>query len=562
MENISKNYSDIVTAIPKKLIGNVCSETFNLDVTSFAGYIKVDEKKENHLFYWFFESQVADEKDIADIPLIIWLNGGPGASSLAGLFLENGPFQLVDEGNNRAQIVPNENAWNKQTHLMYWDQPVGTGFSSTGTGSYAKSEQELSEQFFIALQGFFDLHEKYRACDLYITGESYAGKYIPNMAKMIGKKNAALPDDRKINLKGLAIGDGWMNPRLQTKLQINYGYEMGLIDTWQKEMAEKLYVDYCEAMDNQDANAAFNLGNNISNMILNCGGNPDIYDVRRWSDLPVANLKAYLGCDNVKQAIHAMGDWQFADADSVVADNLIDDLETDVTGLFPDLIENYKMLFYTGNFDMSCGYTGTEQILQNGNYKQWADVKRLVWTLQQPSGTDDLPQTLGYVSCLDMLSQVVIPDSGHQVPVSKPMVSLLMIDNWIYNRTFTGYVPVTVQAKTRWENTGVVVSGDVETTVRSLSGTWTANPENGFVDAAGDSDFKAKAGYTLPGQNEGALCGKIGEAGEVFLIGRECIVPTGLSGNLYLCINDDLNGIYGAGFTDNKGSVTAAVIFD
>ena len=563
MENENNNADDRVVAIPRYLKDNACSGTYNLQVTSYAGYINVDQIKENYLYYWFFESRATGQTDVSAIPLVIWLNGGPGASSLAGLFLENGPFLLKDTGENQAEIAENESGWNQKVHLMYWDQPVGTGFSYTGTESYAQSEKELSEQFFNALQGFFELHRDYRDCDLYITGESYAGKYIPNMAKMIKDKNESLPDDQKINLKGLALGDGWMYPRLQTKLQVDYGYEMGFVDTLQKSTAETLYREYCDAMDRKDMTAAFNLGNNVSNMVLSCAGNPDIYDVRRWNDLPIKNLKDYLSCDNVKKAIYAKGDWQFADASSIVADNLMDDLETDVTGLFPELIKKYRMLFYTGNFDMSCGYSGTEQILQSWNYeKKWTGLIRKVWTKEQPAGTGDLPPTLGYVNDLNNLSQVVIPDSGHQVPVSKPIASLLMINNWVFKQEFNGYLPTTVQAKIKWVDTGIAISEDVKTTVRYLSGTWTANPETRFVDAGGNSKLKAKTGYPLPGANEGALCGKVGESGDVFLIDKENDIPNGLSGNLFLCINDDLDGIYGAGFADNEGSVTVAVITD
>lgn len=555
------NATDLVTAIPQNLEGKVCSGTYNLKVTSYAGTINVDRQKENNLYYWFFESLTSNPTNLTDIPVVIWLNGGPGASSLAGLFLENGPFLLKDTGDNKAQITDNENGWNQKTHLMYWDQPVGTGFSYTGTDSYAKSEDELSEQFFNALQGFFALHPDYRACDLYLTGESYAGKYIPNMAKMIKDKNESLSDNQKINLKGLALGDGWMYPQLQTNLQVDYGYEMGFIDTLQKNTAETLYQEYSDAMDRKDMTAAFNLGNNVSKLILYCGGNPDIYDVRRWSDLPIQNLKDYLACDNVKNAIHAKVDWQFADANSTVADNLMDDLEADVTALFPELIEEYRMLFYTGNFDMSCGYTGTEQILQSWNYEQkWRGLIRKVWTMEQPAGTGDLPLTLGFVKGIDGLSQIVIPDSGHQVPVSKPMVSLLMINNWIFKQEYTGYLPTTVQAKIKWVDTGIAISEDVKTTVRYLSGTWSANPETGFVDADGKTDLIAKDGYTLPGANEGALCGRVGPTGDVFLIGKKNDISNGLSGNLFLCINDDLSGQYGKGFADNEGSVTVAVI--
>ncbi len=563
MKNEKNNVGDQVLAIPRYLKDKTSSGIYNLQVTSYAGYINVDQIKKNYLYYWFFESRATGQSGVSASPLVIWLNGGPGASSLAGLFLENGPFLLKDTGENQAEITENESGWNQKVHLMYWDQPVGTGFSYTDSGSYAKSEQELSEQFFNALQGFFELHEEYRACDLYITGESYGGKYIPNMAKVIKDKNESLPEAQRINLKGLAIGDGWMYPRLQTQLQVNYGYEMGFVDTLQKSTAETLYREFCDALDRKDMTAAFNLGNNVSNMILSCGGNPDIYDVRRWSDLPINNLKDYLSCDNVKDAIHAKGDWQFADASSIVADNLMNDLEKDVTGLFPELIEKYRLLFYTGNFDMSCGYCGTEQILQSWNYEnKWMGLIRKVWTNGQPAGTGDLPQTLGYVKGLDNLSQVVIPNSGHQVPASKPITSLLMLNNWVFNQEFTGYLSATVQAKIKWVDTGIAISGDVKTTVRYLSGTWTANPETPFVGADGNSKLKAKTGYTLPGTNEGVLCGKVGESGDVFLIGKERDIPSGLSGNLFLCINDDLDGIYGAGFADNEGSVTVGVIID
>jgi len=555
--------NDQVVAIPSYLKDKVSSGSYTLKVNSYAGYINVDQEKENYLYYWFFESKTARGADVSGIPLVIWLNGGPGASSLAGLFLENGPFLLKNTGTDQAEIAENENGWNQKVHLMYWDQPVGTGFSHTGTKSYAKSEEELSEQFFKALQGFFTLHQNYRACDLYITGESYGGKYIPNIAKIIKDKNQSLPDNEKINLKGVAIGDGWMYPQLQTQLQIEFGYEMGFVDALQKNKAEILYQEYRDAMDKKNMTAAFNLGNNVSNMVLNCGGNPDIYDVRRWSDLPIQNLKDYLACDNVKNAIHAKGDWQFADADSIVADNLMDDLEANVTSLFPELIAQYRMLFYTGNFDMSCGYAGTEQILQSWNYEdKWRGLTRKVWTKEQPTSKGDLPLTLGYVKELDMLSQAVIPDSGHQVPASKPQVSLMMINNWILKQKFKGYLPTTIQAKIKWVDTGIAISEDMETTIRYLSGTWTANPETKFVDAEGNSDLKAKPGYVLPGANEGALCGKVGEFGDVFLVGKGKDLPKGLSGNLFLCINDDLEGSYGAGFADNEGSMTVAVAID
>jgi len=116
-----------------------------------------------------------------------------------------------------------------------------------------------------------------------------------------------------------------------------------------------------------------------------------------------------------------------------------------------------------------------------------------------------------------------------------------------------------VQAKTKWQDSGITLGRDDTVVVRYTGGTWTANPDTGFVDAAGNSRYIAKPGYTLPGAKEGALCGKVGESGDVFLIGNKAQVPAGLSGSLFLCINDDLNGEYGPGFSDNEGSVTVTI---
>lgn len=118
---------------------------------------------------------------------------------------------------------------------------------------------------------------------------------------------------------------------------------------------------------------------------------------------------------------------------------------------------------------------------------------------------------------------------------------------------------VTVQAKSKWPDSGISIEKGDRVIVRYTGGRWTANPETGFVDANGNSEFIAKPGYTLPGANEGALCARVGESGKVVLIGDEGQVPSDSSGKLYLCINDDLNGEYGPGFSDNEGAVTVTI---
>ena len=121
--------------------------------------------------------------------------------------------------------------------------------------------------------------------------------------------------------------------------------------------------------------------------------------------------------------------------------------------------------------------------------------------------------------------------------------------------------PITVQADLAWQNSGVQVKSNETATITYKSGLWTANPNenNGqLYDAHGNPTFiAAKPGYTMPAENEGALIGRIGET--IFLVGNQATTTAGLSGEIQLCINDDLNGEYGAGLTDNIGSVSVQI---
>ncbi|SEI22202.1 GMC family oxidoreductase [Pseudomonas asplenii] len=120
---------------------------------------------------------------------------------------------------------------------------------------------------------------------------------------------------------------------------------------------------------------------------------------------------------------------------------------------------------------------------------------------------------------------------------------------------------VQVQANQAWQSTGVQVNGQSWQLAVCTGGQWTANPDSGMVSAAGHPGLIAKPGYTLSGQPEGALIGRIGNSGVPFLVGNQAQLPRGQQGELQLCINDDLDGRYGAGLSDNQGSLSVEVRF-
>ncbi|KAH0337454.1 alpha/beta-hydrolase, partial [Aureobasidium melanogenum] len=155
---------------------------------SYAGLMPISSQQNaSELYFWFFPSDNAHASD----EILIWLNGGPGCSSLEGLLQENGPF-LWQYG-TYAPVKNNYN-WNNLTNTIWVEQPAGTGFSSKGSTPSATNEEEVAEQFAGFWKNFvetFGLQHK----KVYVTGESYAGFYVPYIAdNFIQKNDSALYD--------------------------------------------------------------------------------------------------------------------------------------------------------------------------------------------------------------------------------------------------------------------------------------------------------------------------------------------------------------------------------
>ena len=106
-------------------------------------------------------------------PLILWLQGGPGGSSLFGFFIEHGPFYVTDQ----LELKKRSTAWSLPYNVLYIDQPVGTGFSYTKNDlGYATNQEMVANDLYEAMKQFYTMFPDLLSEDFYVTGESYAGK--------------------------------------------------------------------------------------------------------------------------------------------------------------------------------------------------------------------------------------------------------------------------------------------------------------------------------------------------------------------------------------------------
>ncbi|KAK9098190.1 hypothetical protein Syun_025235 [Stephania yunnanensis] len=170
--------------------------------SQFSGYITVNERHGRALFYWLTEAVTQPEKK----PLVLWLNGGPGCSSVAyGASEEIGPFRINRTGSS---LFLNKYSWNKEANLLFLESPAGVGFSYTNTSSDLKDtgDKRTAQDALVFMNGWMSRFPQYRYRDFYISGESYGGHYVPQLAKQIYEYNKAHPKPY-INLKGFIVGN-------------------------------------------------------------------------------------------------------------------------------------------------------------------------------------------------------------------------------------------------------------------------------------------------------------------------------------------------------------------
>merc|ERR1719354_305960 len=182
----------------------------------YSGYL--DSGNGDQMFYWFNEADSGNER------LILWLNGGPGCSSLFGLMKENGPFVY---NSVTKTLEPNKHSWNRLGATLYLDSPVGTGFSHTkgNTSASDLSDERTAKSLLKALKHFYALYPTFKDHELYLSGESYAGIYLPMLAAEILKEDGAIAK----KLKGLILGNPHLSEKDTEDSQVEYLYGHGFI---------------------------------------------------------------------------------------------------------------------------------------------------------------------------------------------------------------------------------------------------------------------------------------------------------------------------------------------
>ncbi|KAJ3405891.1 Cell death protease [Chytriomyces hyalinus] len=420
--------------------------------THYAGFIPTSTNSSNpgNLFFWYFPSS-----NTASADLVIWLNGGPGCSSLFGSFVENGPLEIQNNGT----LAANLNSWHRHTNILYIEQPSGAGFSTNLDPTKGPFDEfQVASLFLTFLNGFYFVFPEAKSWSLHLTGESYAGVYIPFICAAITQCPYLVDQKTPILLSGIAINNAVLDFDRQiapSSAVAAYDYlanrnffavdPTGLL----QETAAKT-ASICRslktkneslAMDEYGCNMVGLVGFWFATHMNSLGkGNTCLNPYNVDSPIPCGALDefhlqedallAYLNNPAVRDAIHVdpylstmdpSRTWEECHRTTITTQHDSEHGPSPITFL-PMLIERgIKVIIYNGDSDLLVNYVAQEQAFGNMTWNGSKGFQNdpTQWTV------NSLPAGLKWVE--RGLSYIRVFGAGHMVVANDPAAGLQVL---------------------------------------------------------------------------------------------------------------------------------------
>eukprot|EP00388_Colpodella_angusta_P012219 GDKJ01031033.1.p1 GENE.GDKJ01031033.1~~GDKJ01031033.1.p1 ORF type:complete len:492 (-),score=73.35 GDKJ01031033.1:126-1601(-) len=329
-----------------------------------TGYAKMEPR--GHMFFWHIPSR----KSANNAPLVMWLSGGPGCGSDLAVVGINGPW-WVDE--DTVTLRKNEHSWTNHANMLYVDQPLGSGFS-TAELNYKISAEGVSKDLRSFLEKFLEIRPEYKNRPFFIAGESYAGKYVPNIGEFILDN----PIDG-LNFQGIAVGNGWVDPPSQYPAYAKFGHEEGLISSTMYPFLKKSFSMCGEAMKTPFWPVSLPVCNAMTMGVLN--GRSPYHIKRKCKDPPQcldadvetlffnrADVRARLG------VLGSVGEWK-ACSQIVHLALLGDYAKSSLPSIEAILASKKLVLFYYGDQDWICNWRGGDRWLNELSEQKFWEKK-------------------------------------------------------------------------------------------------------------------------------------------------------------------------------------------
>jgi carboxypeptidase D len=444
---------------------------WNDKLLMYSGHIPVSDDLST-LFFWNFKSPNNNNNNNngndKSRPLIIWLNGGPGCSSMDGALMEIGPLRIPNYNDNKEnkyndihnpKIIWND-GWFKSADLLFIDQPIGTGFSTKSINdNFDSNLMDSSIHLLNFLENYFQIFNNLDDyTDLIIAGESYAGQYIPHIANLIVKSS-------KFNnkLKAILLGNAWLDPNLQSLSYLPFAIQNNIINPHDQDQQSRLSLllneqDICQNIRNsKEGKVKFSdpICDSLLTRILALFMKEDqkcinVYDIRKVDSYPacgnnwpeiLSETTNFLNLPTVQDALNVNNVWKECNNNVHSNFNPPDDNKIGAD-LLNDLLDNgIKVNLFSGLSDMICNYLGTEMVikehiknyLNSNNFKINLSIsnsflKRDIEKFQMDAQWLHDDSIVGSFWQRGNLTYIQINNASHMVPYDYSLQSIGILD--------------------------------------------------------------------------------------------------------------------------------------
>ncbi|XP_010555479.1 PREDICTED: serine carboxypeptidase-like 7 isoform X2 [Tarenaya hassleriana] len=413
-----------------------------------TGYVGVGgEAEEVQLFYYFVKSETNPEED----PLLVWLSGGPGCTSLSGLAYEIGPlaFKVDDYDGGVPSLASTSYSWTKIASIIFLDQPVGTGFSYSRTPpANTPSDTRQAEQVHEFVRKWLVDHPEFVSNPFYVGGDSYSGIIVPAIVQQVSKGNeqGLVP---LINIEGYVLGNPSTDDSFDHNYRIPYAHGMGLISDELYESLKRCCGGNYNNVDPKNSEclrflrdydkcvSRINEAFILTPLCEFASPRPNLPERRRYlKGLVNATLSApssdcytyryllssyWANNETVRRALHvvkgSVGKWVRCNQDMPYDK----DIESSIPYHVNNSIKGYRSLVFSGDHDLFVPFLGTQAWIRSLNYSVVDDWRP--WMI-----TD---QVAGYTrTYANEMTFATIKGCGHTVEY-KPEEGYVMFQRWI-----------------------------------------------------------------------------------------------------------------------------------
>lgn len=422
----------------KDRITQLPGQPSNVNFAQYSGYITVDNNAGRALFYWLIEAT----ENPSSKPLVLWLNGGPGCSSVAyGEAEELGPFHINADGKS---LYLNPYSWNKLANILFLDSPAGVGFSYTNTSSdiSQSGDRRTAEDSYIFLLNWLERFPQYRNREFYISGESYGGHYVPQLAQVIYERSKGLANP-VINLKGYMVGNGLTDDFHDIVGVFEYMWSHGLIS----DNTYRLLNVLCDFSSLVHPSALCNMALDKADVEMGeidpysiytppCLNSTGTYRKQHRKRYPWRHLfgeydpctekhsEIYFNLPEVQKALHANVTgipYRWTTCSDAVADHWGDSPRS-MLPIYQELIKaGLRIWMFSGDTDAVIPVTSTRHSIN---------------ALKLPTVTQwhpwyDNGQVGGWTQVYEGLTFVTVRGAGHEVPLHEPRKAFTVFESFL-----------------------------------------------------------------------------------------------------------------------------------